>query len=98
MTSIKCPLTLQVIGEGAFSGCWNLKEVDLNYGLLEIRDKAFKDCKSLHSIYIPKSLTYIAKDAFDGSGLNLIYTSNGDKNRIGSMLPHYNGIIEELPF
>lgn len=98
LTSIKCPLTLQVIGEGAFSGCWNLKEVDLNYGLLEIRDKAFKDCKSLHSIYIPKSLTYIAKDAFDGSGLNLIYTSNGDKNRIGSMLPHYNGIIEELPF
>ena len=48
--------------------------------------------------YIPESIAYIAKDTFEGCGLNAIYASYGDKKRIESMLPQYNEIIEELPF
>ena len=72
--------------------------MNLNYGLLEIGDEAFKDCKSLNSIFLPESLSYIARSAFDGSGLNTIYTSFGNGKRLKSMLPNYVDRIEELPF
>jgi formylglycine-generating enzyme required for sulfatase activity len=98
LTSIKCPNSLQAIGAGAFQNCWSLKEVILNYGILEIGDDAFKDCKSLNSILIPDSISYIARSAFDGSSLNTIYTSLGNGKRLKSMLPNYFDRIEELPF
>ena len=98
LISIRCPDCLMAIGAGAFQNCLDLKEVKLGNSIMKIGNKAFKNCKSLHSIFIPESLTYVAKDSFEDSGLNIIYTSYGDKNRIESMLPNYKEIIEELPF
>lgn len=98
LISIKCPDSLMAIGTSAFQNCWDLKEVNLGHNIMKIGNKAFKNCKSLHSIYIPESLTYVAKDSFEDSGLNIIYTNYGDRNRIESMLPNYKDIIEELPF
>ena len=88
----------KVVLDVDFSDCENLISVILPNSLTKIGNKAFKNCKSLHSIFIPESLTYVAKDSFEDSGLNIIYTSYGDKNRIESMLPNYKEIIEELPF
>ena len=72
--------------------------MNLNYGLLEIGDDAFKDCKSLKYIHIPGSISYIASNAFEGSGISIIYTDYGDEKRIKTILPRYVNIIEELPF
>ena len=72
--------------------------MDLNYGLLEVGDNAFKDCKSLKSIYVPESVSYIASNAFEGSGIGIIFTDFGDKERVKTILPEYVDIIEELPF
>ena len=98
LTSIKCPNSLQTIGTDAFAGCWSLKDVDLNYGLLEIGDDAFKDCKSLKYIHVPGSISYIASNAFEGSGIGVIFTDKGDEKRVKTILPKYVDIIEELPF
>ena len=98
LTSIKCPNGLQAIGSSAFAGCLSLKNVDLNYGLLEVGDDAFKDCKSLKSFYVPGSVSYISNNAFEGSGIGIIFTDFGDKERVKTILPKYVDIIEELPF
>lgn len=98
LSSIKCPKTLQAIGLGAFQNCWSLKKVDLNYGMLEIDNYAFKDCKSLKNIYIPGSISYIASDAFEGSGIRFIFVDHGDGERVKTLLPQYVDIIDELPF
>ena len=69
-----------------------------NEGLLEIGNDAFKDCKSLKSIHIPRSVSYIASNAFEGSGIGIIFTDYGDEKRVKTILPQYVDIIEELPF
>lgn len=51
------------IGNGAFSDCQNLKNV--NFGKIEIiGDKAFSNCKQLTNIEFSKSLMNIGDDAF----------------------------------
>ena len=72
--------------------------MDLNYGMLEIDNYAFKDCKSLKNIYIPGSIFYIASDAFEGSGIRFIFVDHGDGERVKTLLPQYVDIIDELPF
>ena len=54
---IKLPSTVTEVGQGAFKGCTNLREVELNEGLEKIGYGAFYRCTSLPSIKLP--LTYI---------------------------------------
>ena len=61
---IKIPQTVQVIGSKAFSGCSELKEVELCEGLLDIGSYAFSNCYSLKSISIPSTVTMISDNAF----------------------------------
>ncbi|WP_044329502.1 leucine-rich repeat domain-containing protein, partial [Metamycoplasma hominis] len=53
------------IGERAFSGCENLKEVILNKGLEKIGARAFYDTK-IEFITIPGSVKEIGESAFFG--------------------------------
>jgi hypothetical protein len=58
---------MQRIGTGSFSGCSNLSEVILSKNLLEIGERAFKDCSGLTNIStIPNGVTYIGNEAFSG--------------------------------
>lgn len=58
--------TVAEIGDGAFSGCVNIKNITLPPGLHTIADNAFSGCISLKGIEIPESVTYIGKKAFYG--------------------------------
>lgn len=76
ITQVEIPSSVKRIGEGAFTGCTNLKGVTINcdytyndagqvtIGVEEIEGKAFFGCKNLESIIIPDSVTYIGADAF----------------------------------
>ncbi|WP_224169981.1 leucine-rich repeat domain-containing protein [Metamycoplasma hominis] len=55
--------SVKEIGERAFLGCRNLKEVILNEGLEKIGDRAFNDTK-IKSITIPGSVKEIGESAF----------------------------------
>ena len=47
-------------------------------GVLKIEDMAFKDCKSLLSVWIPKSVVCIGNSAFEGcSNLTTVHISEG---------------------
>ena len=57
--TIKLPSTLVTIGTIAFSGCCNLRQIELNEGLQTIGNKAFSECEKLESINIPSTVSNI---------------------------------------
>jgi len=57
------------IGEYAFSGCSELKNITIPNNATSIGDWAFLACEGLSSITIPNSVTSIGGGAFSGSGI-----------------------------
>ena len=71
------PAGVVIVGEGAFEGCTELTEVMIEYGAERIEDWAFSSCKKLTSVAIPASVTYIAENAFWGSGRAELTVTSG---------------------
>ena len=59
-------IPVTAIGDYAFGGCINLKEIKFPKSLVAIGSNAFADCKMLTKITIPKGLINIGNDAFSG--------------------------------
>ncbi|MCZ2781740.1 leucine-rich repeat domain-containing protein, partial [Metamycoplasma hominis] len=78
-TKVTIPDSVKEIGEGAFSGCRNLKEVILNEGLEKIRAGAFLNTK-IESITIPDSVKEIGSLAFNFSKISHISINSNNKN------------------
>ena len=57
------PASLKTIGDSAFEGDMSLDEVILQEGVETIGSRAFADTSITH-IYLPASLTSLAKDAY----------------------------------
>jgi hypothetical protein len=67
-------------GDIADSGCenqQNLTTVTLLPGVRTIGSRAFANCKRLYRIRIPSTVTYIAPDAFVGSGVKNVTVYRG---------------------
>ncbi|WP_406617451.1 leucine-rich repeat domain-containing protein [Mycoplasmopsis adleri] len=79
------PRTVQFIGDGAFQGCKNLKEVifEENSELITIGKKAFAGCTSLTKITLPKNVRTISDLAFfnaSSENFKLVVTTEGNMN------------------
>lgn len=59
---------ISVIDEGAFKGCYDLKQAIFPFSLREIKDNAFSGCKELVTAALPVALEQIGKYAFAGTG------------------------------
>ena len=69
------------IGEKAFSGCSNLKQITIPSGVETIGDYAFSGCESLWSLDIPSSVVGIGEGAFeDCTSLTSITVANDNQN------------------
>lgn len=73
VTSITIPsnirgLKVLYIEKDAFSGLTCLDEVIIEFGIIGIKDRAFKDC-SITNVVLPNSITTIGEEAFAGSDL-----------------------------
>ena len=98
------PSGLTEIEEEAFEGI-SAESVYLQEGVLTIGARAFADCGSLLKIRIPKSVTQIADDAFEGCPLTLkIYGVNDSEakrfaKRVGISFANENGenTLPEIP-
>ena len=55
ITDVVCPKSLRVIGDRVFSGCINLRTIQLNEGLVSIGTGAFFHT-GLESVYLPSTL------------------------------------------
>ena len=70
---VTIPGTIEEIPNNSFNGATNLKEVNLNEGLLKIGDNAFRST-SLEKVIIPTGVTSIGSLAFDSiSSLYHVY-------------------------
>lgn len=84
LESITLPQNLKTLGGRVFSNCTSLKEVDLKDATFNmVPSYAFSRCNSLKAITLPATVTYIANNAFEGTGLETIIlgeqlTSIGD--------------------
>ena len=56
--------SVTAIPEKAFQNRWQLQEIELCDGILEIRAWAFQSCKSLRNITIPSTVIMIRRSAF----------------------------------
>ncbi|HET6559381.1 MAG TPA: leucine-rich repeat protein [Prolixibacteraceae bacterium] len=63
---VKLPHTLKTIGYRAFFACGNLKTVEMQSLVTDIRNEAFLYCASLTSVNLSSSLTTIGEMAFQG--------------------------------
>jgi len=64
--TLKLPARLVEIGAEAFSGDSSMTVADVPYGTESISSRAFAD-SALEKIYIPRTVSYIAEDAFEGT-------------------------------
>ena len=64
IVSVTMPESLQVIGEGAFEDCTRLREVFLNQGLEQIKDRAFLN-SILRPVTVPASVKEVGLLAFE---------------------------------
>ena len=62
---------------GAFYGCSNLVEINLNEGITKIDDKALYNCTSLKKLYLPDSLESVGEKALYGCTKVYIYAKDG---------------------
>ena len=85
INDIVLPESLQVIGDGTFSGCQELKTIVIPENVWYIGTQAFDECSGLENVIISENVTYIGNSAFDGcSGLegviipeNVTYIGSG---------------------
>ena len=93
LKTITFPKTILRIGEAAFFGNGHLQDFELPNGLISIEHAAFGLCRSLMTLYIPKSVTYISSNGMafrDCTGLetivvdedNPVYDSRNNCNAI----------------
>lgn len=77
------PSTVQVICNGAFERCKNLKRIILPEGLKCIGSDAFYASWSMENVNIPNSVEKLYVDCFEYgvSGVNLKYTYDGTKEQ-----------------
>ena len=66
ITSCVSPENITAVGEGAFWGCKDLRQVKLPSTLKHIGDHAFHDCYELQEIILPENLETIGEVAFSG--------------------------------
>ena len=62
MESVTIPNSIEYFGLGAFSGCTNLKNIDIRTSgnnIIRICDSAFNGCTSLKSIVIPGNVEFL---------------------------------------
>ncbi len=62
------PRTLRLIGEYAFAGCKNLKEIFFSEGLETIEDWAFISC-DINEVILPTTIKSIGENAFMGNNV-----------------------------
>ena len=74
--SIQIPDNIERIGKNAFTGCSNLKAVDLGNSVKIIDANAFSNCTELRRVFLPDSLTILGPGIFENCSDDLVLIAN----------------------
>ncbi len=69
LKEIVIPEHVTEMGEGAFSGCHNLRQVNIPSGVTAIKNRLFSECSSLEELTLPEGIRTIGYAAFIRTGL-----------------------------
>ena len=94
--TLKLPAALEVIKTEAFMGIESADEVVVQEGALEIQSRAFAN-SYIKAITLPKSLTYIAEDAFTDSKLKTVNAPKGSYAYNWAVNHGYNAVDPDAP-
>jgi len=72
ITTIILPETLKELGNFAFSGCSNLKLINIPSKITVIPSYCFNNCRSLTNIVLPTNLREIGNNAFRATNLKVV--------------------------
>lgn len=64
ITRVTLPEAIETIGDGAFGGCWALKQVNIPDKVAVIGERAFADCRSLYAVNLPEGITAVGSETF----------------------------------
>ncbi len=88
LNSVILPVTLEKIGDNAFSDCTGLSVLDLsNTNLKYIGYLAFNNCSKLTTIVLPK-ITSVHADAFYSSNIKNLTINNATAGSLSAVLPN----------
>lgn len=78
LNQVTLPSTIEEIGDFAFFGCMNLRDIDIRNckKIIRIGESAFEGCKSLVNLTIPRSCQQVREGAFINSGLKELEIEN----------------------
>jgi hypothetical protein len=82
--SYTLPDGVKTIGDVAFYGCGNLRELAVTDGVISIGYRAFGQCKGLETIGLPASLETIGEEAFFGCSSLISVTVPSGVTEIGA--------------
>ena len=96
---IELPDTINKIGREAFNNCWNLKTVNIPFGVEVIDYKSFSNT-AIEGITIPESVTTIINSAFSGcEELKSIVIPNSVQEIGDSVFINCNSLVSiSIPF
>lgn len=80
ITNVKIPESVINIGDGAFSYCYFLEEIDLPDNLATIGNSALSGCIALKSLTIPGSVETIDSYILDGTNVTEVVIEDGVRN------------------
>lgn len=69
INEIVFPESVRILGNSSFRGCINFTSLAIPDFILEIKDKAFYDCKKIETVTLPNSLSKISNSLFRGCAL-----------------------------
>ena len=64
LSSVTIPDSVTSLGDCAFKDCIGLTSIKISNNITSIRNETFKNC-DIHSVVIPKGVTYIGHNAFE---------------------------------
>ena len=95
--ALKLPAGLEVVGDGAFAGCYDLSGIELPDSVTNLGVWAFAECSALRSAVLPSGLTEIPDGLFYQDRIQRIKIPNGVK-RIGRYAFASNNLLTEVEF
>lgn len=68
ITNVIMPTSLRVIGSAAFQQCYQLSEINIPEGVIDVQAQAFNECTNVNTINIADSVIHIGPNAFNNTG------------------------------
>ena len=98
LETVKLENGVEILGQGCFKECYDLKAIDLPDTISTIPKDCFYDCVNLEKVFLPDGIKNIGADAFLGCEKVEIIANYRDKDKIRAKKSDYDFLKKHLKF